>query len=260
MPDALFEKSGDRFVPTSLAAGPWAPGVLHGGPPSALLARQVELTDGSADMVVTRLTVELLRPVPMEPLRVSSRLVRPGRRVQLVEATLATDAHEVARLTALRIRRTELPLPSDLPGDGAAVPPPDAGSPIASTAWLSGFHDQAVEHRFVRGSFAEPGPATDWIRLRYPLVGGEETSPLCRVAAVADFGNGVASVLPVDRFTYVNPDLTVSLHRHPRGEWICLDAHTRVEPTGVGLAESRLFDLDGPIGRAVQCLIVDLRR
>jgi hypothetical protein len=257
---ALFDLVGERFLPTDLSRGPWSPHALHGGPPAALLARSIERSEGGGSMHVARLTVELLKPVPLEPLSLEVRMVRPGRKVQLVEATLRTEAHEVARALALRIRRIDLPIPDDLPHDGEVVEPPERGHALEMSAnFYDGFHSRAVEHRFVRGSFKEAGASTDWIRLKVPLIAGEETSPLCRVAAVADFGNGISGVLPPDRFTYINPDLTVSLHRYPRDEWVCLDARTRVEPNGIGMAESRLFDRDGPIGRAVQCLILDHR-
>jgi hypothetical protein len=225
------------------------------------LSRGIERADGVETMHVARITVELLRPVPLEPLSLAVRMVRPGRKVQLVEATLSTDAHDVARALALRIRRIDLPIPDGLPMDTETVGPPERGKSLAMTKnFYDGFHNRAVEHRFVRGTFREAGGSTDWIRLTVPLIEGEATSPLCRVAAVADFGNGISGVLPPERFTYINPDLTISLHRYPRDEWVCLDARTRVERNGVGMAESRLFDRDGPIGRAVQCLILDERR
>jgi hypothetical protein len=105
---------------------------------------------------------------------------------------------------------------------------------------------------------ARPGPATDWIRLRVPLVAGEPTPPLARVAAAADFGNGISWVLPPDQgYRFINPDLTVYLHRPLAGEWVCLEAVTAVEPIGIGLAESRLWDERGPIGRALQSLLLE---
>ncbi len=112
--------------------------------------------------------------------------------------------------------------------------------------------------RFVRGTFAEPGPATAWIRLRVPLVAGEATSPLTRVAAAADFGNGISWVLSRSGgYRFINPDLTIYLHRHPEGEWIALESTTLPDPLGVGLAESRLYDEQGPIGRSVQSLLIE---
>ena len=212
-------------------------------------------------MQVARLTVELLRPVPLVPLSVATRCGRPGKRVQLVEATLRAGEVEVARATALRIRRADLRLPAELPPD--PVPPAAPAAGIASVPpWgddlvRPSFHTDAVDHRFVAGTFAHPGPAIDWIRLRVPLVAGETTSPLARVAAAADFGNGISWVLSrLDGWVFINPDLTIYLHRMPVGEWVCLEASTSVDATGLGVAESRLWDERGPIGRSLQSLLL----
>ena len=262
MPESLFVADGDRFVPTPLCRGPWSPDAQHGGPPAAILARAVERAAGDDGLQVARLTIELLRPVPLVPLAVAARVVRPGKKVQLVEATIDAGGTTVARATALRIRRAALPIPAEL----APAPPPFPGPAAGGESrppWGDGlarpaFHSDAVEHRFVRGSFLEPGPAVDWIRLRVPLVAGEPTSPLARVAAAADFGNGISWVLSrVDGWMFINPDLTIYLHRHPAGEWVALDAVTYVEPQGIGLAESRLWDEHGPLGRSLQSLLLD---
>jgi len=258
--DAIYLPEGELFRPTTLARGPWTPDAQHGGPPSALLARAAELFEDGERTFVARITIELLRPVPLAPLAVRARFARPGRKVQLVEASLLAGDLEVARGTALRMRREAVPLPDDLP----RLPPPpgphsgQASQPPWAQAGYDAFHNRGVEHRFVAGSFVDPGPSTDWIRLRVPLVAGEETSPLCRVVAAADFGNGVSWVLSRnDGYAFINPDLTVYLHRHPEGEWVCLDARTHPGPHGTGLAESTLYDERGPIGRSVQSLLLE---
>lgn len=261
MTDAIFYRDGAHFVPTELARGPWSPDAQHGGAPAALLARLAQDAEGGDAMQVARLTIELLRPVPIAPLTPRTRLLRPGKKVQLVEAALWHQETEVARCTALRMRRGDVPLPPDLPQQS---PPPLAGGGIASQPpWAAqvdyrAFHNAAVEHRFVAGSFAEPGPATDWIRLRVPVIDGEPTAPISRAAAAADFGNGVSWVLGrTASYSFINPDLTVYLHRYPVGEWICLDAVTYPAASGVGLAESQLFDEQGSIGRALQSLLIE---
>src|SRR5262245_25491605 len=239
MAGGLFEQDGSRFVPTELARGPWTPEALHGGPPAALLARCAERVPGDESMMVSRLTVELLRPVPVFPLSVAARLLRPGRKVQLVGASLHAGEVEVARATALRIRTLDLPLPPDVV-QLAPPPGPERGEPGGS-AWRE-LIDYPAFHN----------------RLRVPVVAGEETSPLARVAAVADFGNGVSWVLSRnDGWQFINPDLTIGLHRMPSGEWVCLEADTAVEPTGIGQAHSRLWDERGALGRAIQCLLLD---
>ena len=260
MPTALFERVFDRFLPTPLSLGPWSAHALHGGPTAALLARAIEQFEGGEGKLVARITLELLRPVPLSPLEVRTRLVRPGRKVQLVEAALFSEEYEVARATGLRIRMENVQLPPNLPMDEPVVAPPEGGAEAMRVGeFLEGFHSLAVEHRFVKGQLSTPGPATDWIRLKVPLLDDEEPSPLTRVCAAADFGNGASAVLPASH-TYINPDLTIYLHRYPRGEWVCIDAHTRAEEHGIGLAESRLFDRDGPIGRAAQSIIIERRK
>jgi hypothetical protein len=262
--DALFVPDGDRFVPTGLCRGPWSAEAQHGGPPAALLARAADRFEDGERMQVTRLSVELLRPVPLTPLVVTTRWARAGKRVQLVEVSLATGDVEVARALALRIRRTELDLPPDALGRPAPPPGPEHGVPGHSAFRETeepAFHRDGVEHRIVSGGLGVPGATTDWIRLRVPLVAGEPTSPLSRVAAAADFGNGISWIVsPAQGWQFINPDLTIHLHRLPAGEWVCLEAVTTVEPTGIGLAETRLWDERGPLGRSEQSLIVDRAR
>jgi hypothetical protein len=258
MAEAIYEVDGERFLPTELARGPWTPQAQHGGPPAALLARGLERHPDGEGMFVARLTVELLRPVPLAPLTVATRMMRHGRKVQLVEASLCAGESEVARAVALRIRRADVELPAGLESSLPPPGPPRGRSVESHSVGYAGFHNRGVEHRFVAGGFDRPGPSTDWIRLRVPLVAGEETSPLCRVAAAADFGNGVSWILPrPDGYRFINPDLTIYLHRLPRGEWVCLEAVTHAEPNGVGLAESRLWDETGPLGRSLQSLLID---
>jgi hypothetical protein len=259
-PSALFGREDGGYRPTRLSGSPWSPDALHGGPPAALLAREIERYEEGDRFRVARVTVELLRPVPFERLEISTCLRRPGRNVQLVEATLRSPEREVARATGLRIRRKTLALPQDLDGEGPPPSGPEKGHRLQmrSGTFHPGFHSEGVEHRFIRGSFHTPGPAVDWIRVKFPLIEGEGLSPLCRACAVADFGNGISGLL-AGTHTYINPDLTVYLHRYPEGEWICLDAVTRIHPDGIGLAESLLSDERGPIGRSLQSLIVSER-
>jgi hypothetical protein len=267
---ALFLPEGHLFTPTGFARGPWDPSALHGGPVGALLARAVEQVPGDGvPMDVARLTVELLRPVPLDPLEVHAELVRPGRKIHLVEATLrhAESGTELARARALRIRHAEVPLPFDDPAiadhlEPEPPPPGPAGARRERSTFAASdvaFHTDGAEHRFVSGSWAEPGPVTVWIRLLVPVVPGEEPTGLQRTVAAADFGNGISRVLPFETHLFINPDLTLHLLRPPVGEWVGMATRTHLGPHGAGLAESALFDERGRVGRSVQSLLVDLR-
>ncbi|HZC99267.1 MAG TPA: thioesterase family protein [Actinomycetes bacterium] len=259
MPETFFLADGDRFIPTELTRGPWDPRAQHGGPPAALLGRAVEGHGERAGMSVARATFEFLRPVPIAPLELATTLLRGGRNVELVGASLASQGTEVMRVVALRIRTTRLDLPdSGPPPAGAGVPPgPEQGRPLPffPTGFDVGYHT-AMQWRFIEGSFMEPGPGTVWLRMRCPLLPGEEPSPLQRVFIAADSGNGVSGVLDWRRWLFINCDLTVYLQRSPVGEWVCLQARTTVDGAGMGLAESVISDLQGPVARGLQSLFV----
>lgn len=256
MTDALYVADGDRFLPTPFTRGPWAADAQHAGPPAALLGRAIEGLEPRAGFAVARFTLEVLRPVPLAPLRVDAEPVATRRRVQFATATLSDDDGEVARASAWRIRTAESPLPEIGLGPFEA-PLPDAAAEVEwwRPAWNPSYFD-AVQWRLARGDVLRPGPAAVWMRLRVPLVAGEEPSPLARVLVVADSANGVSWELPLDRYLFVNTELTVHLTRMPDGEWVCLDARTRIDPGGVGLAESVLWDERGRIGNGAQALLV----
>ena len=255
----LFERDGDRFVPTPLTRGPWDPRAMHGGAPSALFTHVCEMHDPGPAAFVARVTVELLRPVPIQPLTMRVRTIRPGRKVQWLEAALLDDdEHEMARATVLRLRSDDV----DTSGAVCLVaddpPPPDSGkAPEGFFGPGDVGYWNAHEIRIVRGTWTEPGPGAAWFRLRCPVVVGEPLSPCTRASAAADFGSGVGNPLRFTHATAINADLTIALHRHPFGEWVCLESGAFANPHGVGLAETRLHDEQGPIGRGVQTLLVE---
>lgn len=263
MNDSLFTREDDAHVrPTDLARGPWTPDALHGGPVAGLVAHLAESAPAPQPMHPARLTLELLRPVPLRPLETAVRVVRPGRKVQLVEVTLRADGTDVARALCLRLRAERVPLPAEVVAGAFAPPPGHEGAAPSNPAWageLRAFHSHATEHRVVRGAWGEPGPCTDWIRLRAPLFPDATDSPFVRVAALADFGNGIGSALPFSAWRFVNADLTIHLHRLPAGDWVCLDAATFPDAGGVAVAESLLSDEHGRLGRALQSLLVEKR-
>jgi acyl-coenzyme A thioesterase PaaI-like protein len=274
MADSLFIPAGDgRFTPTEHARGPWDPRALHGGAPAALIARAFERLEPGTELLIARLGFEFLKPIPLAPLTLTTRIVRKGRRVQELagELTAASgggtpdhgevDEQVVCRASALRIQ----PVPGDLPNNGS-VPPEKMPGPE---------HGKAVEYALNRAAgtslattgmemswLTDPwnqGPGRVWMRLRHPLLPDEPTTPLTRLVAAADFGNGVSAALPFEEYLFINADLTIHLWRQPRGEWIGLDAQTLLASGGTGTAESALHDVSGPVGGAFQTLVVQSR-
>jgi hypothetical protein len=257
---AFYEPAGDGYLATGLTRGPWDRDAQHAGPPAALLGRELDRLPEAADFQVCRITFEILRSIPIGPVEVEARVVRPGRRVQMLEAELRVGGEVLMIARAWRLRTASL----DLPADAVAIPPgprlpSEAGPPnFFPTGESEGYHT-AMEMRFVSGAFTEIGPATAWLRMRHPLVAGEEPTPLQRTLIAADVGNGIGSAVDFREFIFVNVDLTVQLERLPRGEWVCVDAVTLPRERGNATAESVLSDERGRLGRALQTLLVAAR-
>ncbi|MCA1833427.1 MAG: thioesterase family protein [Actinomycetota bacterium] len=257
MEDAFYVAEGDRYIPTAWTRGPWDPGSQHAGPPAALLARSIE-SIGTKGMRVARFTIEILRAIPIKPLRIAAKIDRPGRRVEFVTASMTDEGSEVARASAWRIRAVPGSAPEVTAGP-TSLPGPNESetAPVPDPAETSYF--RAMEWRFARGVFFDPGPAAVWMRMRKPLVAGEEPSPLTRVLVAADSGNGISSVLDFRTHLFINVELTAHFTRMPEGEWVCLDAHSLIDPDGVGVAQSTLWDVRGRFGGATQSLVVGPR-
>jgi hypothetical protein len=259
MDDAFYLPLGHgRFGSTELTRGPWGPDAQHAGPPIALVGWSLETSHPREDALIARITAEILRPVPIAPLDVETHVVRSGRKVELLGATLRAGGTEILRVTAWRLRVADIGMqvepPVAAPRSVESSPP----GPFFDGAPDVGYHT-AMEFRFASGAFAEPGPATVWMRPRVPLVADAPLTPLVRVLVAADSGNGVSAVAHPRDALFVNTDLSVSLRRHLAGEWVCLDAQTRIARTGIGLAASVLHDETGPVGASQQTLYVEPR-
>jgi hypothetical protein len=246
-------------MPTPSAAGPWDANALHGGAAGGLMAWAMESLDPDPEMLFARVTCEFLRPVPVAPLQVSARVVRPGRRVQGLEAEVRHGDELVCRASGLRILAGDAVVAEELLPHPQMPPRPETGGPPQGVAgWGRGLI-QWIDMRVVRGDIVEAGPAAAWLRYGGELVEDSPPTPLQRVVTAADFGNGLSGILDFSTHLYINPDLTVYLHRYPTGEWVGMESTTWAHPHGVGMAESLLWDEEGPIGRSLQALVVGRR-
>ena len=256
-PSSFYVPTGDgTFESTAATSSPWDESLQHGGPPAALLARAIEGVRSDPSLSIARFTADMLGGIPQGTIRTEARVVRPGRRVELVDASLWAGDKLAVTATAWLIRSTlgstdEHRTPSsELP----AIP--DAGPAEffegVSPDWGYG---RAIDWRFVAGGY-EPGPATVWTRLRIPLVEGEETSPTQRLLVVADSTNGLSGSLPMDEWYFIPPTVTATIERAPADEWMLLDARSTTGPNGIGLAQGTMSDADGLCAVVTQPLLV----
>ena len=252
---SFYEPLGPgRYRATVATAGPWSAEAQHGGPPSALAARELERHEPDDGQRLARVSVDILRPVPVAELVIRTRTLRPGKRVALLEAVMSAGGQDVLVARGWRIATLEA---APVVGKDGQVPPIPATGRAPS--FPGGHHDgylAEIEWRFVAGKFDEPGPCQVWARPRMPLLPGEDLSPMCRTLLVADSGSGVSMTLDPTRYLFINVDLTVALHRDPVGEFVLLDAESTMGGTGTGLAETQLSDTKGVVGIGIQTLLV----
>ena len=255
---AIYRVDGNSVITSPEAAGPWDRRMQHGSAPSALVTWAAERIPTPVPMNIARVTIDLMRPVPVAPLTIATAVLREGRKIQLCEVKLLADGVQVVGATVLKIKRQSHPLPDEIGELPVTLPSPEdslvedghgASSPFAGM----------VSMRAARGRFGQAGAGAIWFRLDHPLVEGEAVSQAMRAVVAADFSNGTASTLDFRAWTYINADLTVSLARQPVGEWILLDGESWIGPDGAGLAMSRLADRQGYFGRAVQSLVIEKR-
>jgi hypothetical protein len=254
---ALYTIGADGLAHASpQTAGPWDPTVQHGGAPAALIARAAERHEAAAPMQLARLSIDLMRPVPVAPIAVRTDIVREGRAIQVLAIELLAGDKPVARATALRVRAGQSPVVDE----AFDLASPDTAPPVDRVNRLGSGFMTAVDIRMAAGAWHERGPGAAWYRFTTPLFAGEGASPTQRAAAVADTSSGLSATLPFEEWTFINADLTVSFARQPVGDWILSDARTWIGPDGVGLARARLADRQGWFGASVQSLVVERRR
>lgn len=260
-PTTFYIAQGHDFIPTVATVGPWNANLQHGGPPSALLARCIERKARAVGLpTMARLTVLLLRPIPVAAvLSLTVEAIREGKKAGHFAATMLANGKEVARGTALCLRREAVgnvpPPPPTLHTDV-----PTKGKPF-HFPFLTGEVGYHTSHEsFISDGTHGKGPTTVWFRAAIPLLPSEELSPMQRVALVADSANGLGFYIDFHKHVFMNPDLTINLFREPVGEWICLQSRTDLaDQEGCGLAAALLFDEKGRIGQATQSLLLEAR-
>jgi hypothetical protein len=262
--DAIYDEvetgAGTRMIPSPLAGGPWNPKHQHGGAVSGLLAHALDRLEAPSPMRLSRITIEMFRAVPLRPLRVETEITRGGRRIQSVEASLFDDDVQVARATGLRVRRDE-----SLSELFTAAPlDPGAGAPPSGIPKRRQDLDMKFAPAFLRAVDIQSEtpkacgtPATLWTRLRCRFMAGEETSPVIRLATLVDFASGTGNAMDYDKFTSINPDLSIHVLREPTSEWIAIRGTTLRSADGIGQSSAAVYDLDGLVARVQATLLVD---
>jgi Thioesterase-like superfamily len=256
---AVYKVTDGSVETGASAAGPWDPALQHGAAPAALVAWAAERIETREPMRIARLTLDLLRPVPVAPMQIRSDVVRQGRKIQLVSIGLVADGVEVVRASALKVRLVDSALPGGADDDALDLPGPDQCADLNGEQRIRCPFLEGISARLATGRQRRPGPTAMWFHAHRPIVDGDWISPVMRAAIAADFCNGVSSPLDISQWSFINGDLTLNLVRAPIGEWILVNARTSLSRDGAGLAVAQLGDANGYFGRAAQSLIIERR-
>jgi hypothetical protein len=258
----LIDESLDKgqiFTATDLVRSTWSHAIQHGAPPSALLVRGLERCAPRDDTRLSRVVIDLLGAVPAEgDLWVRSRVERPGKQIELVSAEMLAPGPDgqprpVARASGWRLKT--LPTEATVRAPARPLRPlTDAVSRDLAKDWDRNYV-HSVDWRWLSGP-RDPGPGESWIRPIVKLVKGEVMTPLERLFTVADDANGIGTKLDITKWTFMNTDLVVHVHRIPDGEWIGIRAETSYGPDGIGTTFGTLFDEGGAIGGSQQSVLV----
>jgi acyl-coenzyme A thioesterase PaaI-like protein len=274
LPAAFFLPTGpDTFTATAAAQGPWDPGAMHGGPPAALVATLLsrQATQLSPTLRLARLSLDFLGALPLGELTAAVTVLRPGKRVALLEATLSGGDRValVGRAWFINAAESKGESPARLAEPGGSVeapplaPPPPLPPPVEGVRFFSAEHSfgygHANEWRFTSGGFDEQGPGAVWSRPRVPLIAGEPLNGLQRLMILADAANGISGTLDWNDWIFIPPGLTVTMLREPVGEWVHMAARTTLGDDGIALCHGHLSDEQGPVALVSQPVLVGRR-
>lgn len=261
---ALFLKEGDVYTPTRYAHGPWSPELVHGGSTGGLMAYILEQCAPNPEMRMVRTTLDMFRPVPMAPLRAATKVLREGRRLQMVEATLYAEGMAVARSVGVRMKITNVKISEEIEKQELVPDGPEglheinlSGSASNSNERLPGLNSN-IQIRRLSG-FDGKGAGSAWFKAPIAVVEGVENSAFTHLGIISDFGNGLGQLFLPGTMGAINGDINLYLHRNPLGEWLALRSKTIMTETGIGVVNSNIFDTSGLVAQCHQAVMVQVR-
>lgn len=265
MSDAYYEPAGadgalgEKFVATDFVRSTWSEDIQHAAPVSALLVRALQRCEPRDDTRLSRVAVDLLGAVPADgDLWVRARCERPGRQIELISAEMLApgpdgEPRPVARAGGWRLQTLDT---AEVSHAGAPpLRPVGEGRDLDNARNWRRNYVHSLDWRWLTVPLSE-GPGESWISPNVDVVKGEDMTPLERLFAVADDANGIGAKLDIHRWTFMNTDLVVHIHRVPEGEWIGIRAETSYGPDGIATTAGTLFDQSGAVGAIQQSVLV----
>jgi acyl-CoA thioesterase len=255
---AIFIREANLFRATERAGGPWSPDMVQGSATTGLMVREVERLAVSSGFAVRRHTFDLSRPAGLRAFRLETDMLRDGRKAKTFQVRLMDGEVEIGRCTALLTAQGCSPA-DPFSKAAAADPAPETGTPPPDFAQKWSRYFQNVSVRLIEGALEKPEPAAAWMRLDVPMVDGESNTPLLQAVQAADFSSGVAQIVDMRQWTFVNPEISLYFFRAPEDEWILIRSRTCVGANGAGLTTATLSDRQGPFAEVMQAMTFERR-
>jgi hypothetical protein len=255
--EPFFRREGSHYIASRISAGPWDPNSLHGRVVIGLLAHEIETQHGSPEFTPARLTVDMYRLPGFAPMEVTTRLVRDGKRIKVVDAEFFSGGVSMARATCQLLARTQnaegnvwSPPNWDARKPDEIPPPPPERRSALGGMW---------EIRPIIGDWGSIGPKRLWMREVRELIAGHPLTSLVRLGLASDFASPFAN--SGDKgLGYINSDATLYLHREMRGEWVGFEVINHHATDGVAIGECFVYDIEGPVGSASVAALAQRRR
>jgi Acyl-CoA thioesterase N-terminal domain len=250
---AYFARDGVHFVPRSSSRGGWGPSV-SGHAVGGLLGWAVERVVDDSEMQPARLTVDLPKPTALEPIEIQTQVLRKGRRLSLVEATLTQSGAATARASALFLRRCEQP-PGEVWSEQVAMPPLPPDKDVADAAlFIRTYGWGAPMQKPEPGWVGDTGKKYTWLLLDQPVVEDEPLTAFARAAMAGDVTASLAN-WGTQGLQFINADYTVALSRLPSGSVLGLASHAHHSCDGVATGSATLVDQQGAVGTCVSVAV-----
>jgi len=255
-PSSYFERIGPhRFAPTAHATGAWHHDEQHFSPLGGLVVHAIErhrASERRPDLLISRISFDILGRIALDEFDIHVETIRPGRTIELTEATVVIAGRPVVRARTWLLAEQDTGVVAG--GEPDPLPDPESLEPWPLSSVWPGGYIASLDVRPV--GTPQPGRTTAWVSTPVELVAGEPVSPLASYVALVDTANGIAVRQEPTKWMFPNVDLSIHLYRQPEGRWTGLDTTVVFGSRGQGLTSTVLHDTRGPVGNAQQILTV----
>lgn len=246
-----------HYQPTKHAQGAWNEHEQHMAPATGVLTAELNGYAPQDNMRIARVSLDILGLIPLDDFIITTRCIRPGKTIELIEAVMSSRGRDAIIARAWRLMTQDT---SEIAGlEDQKAPYNPEGLPVwdEMKGWPGGFIESV---RLVTDTQRRPGRGMIWITNDIEMIEGVATDDLVHLLGMVDTANGVVPRLGIGlsklEWMFPNTDLQIHMHRAPQGRWLGIEAVQQYGEDGIGLTSAILHDTQGPFGRSEQILTI----